>query len=72
MENWRPISLLNVDNKIAMKVIANRVIKHHNSQTGFLKGRYIGENIQLLIEIIDDAEEGNKPGSIFSLIEKSF
>ena len=78
LDNWRPISLLNVDYKMATKVIANRVknvitkiIDH--SQTGFIKGRYIGENIRLLFEIIDKAEEENKPGLIFfSDFEKAF
>ena len=78
LENWRPISLLNVDYKIATKAIANRVkgvISSivHNSQTGFIKGRYIGENIRLLFEIIDNAEDENKPGLIFfSDFEKAF
>ena len=78
LDNWRPISLLNVDYKIATKVIANR-IKHiitkivDNSQTGFIKRRYIGENIRLLLEIIDNAEDENKPGMIFfSDFEKAF
>ena len=78
LDSWRPISLLNVDYKIATKVIANRV-KHvitkiiHNSQTGFIKRRYIGENIRLLFEIIDNAEEENKPGLIFFTdFEKAF
>ena len=45
----------------------------HNSQTGFIKGRYIGENIRLLIETIDNAEEENKPGLIFfTNFEKAF
>ena len=77
LDNWRPISLLNVDYKIATKTIANRVksvitkITDH-SQTGFIKGRYIGENIRLLFEIIDSVEE-NKPGLIFfSDFEKAF
>ena len=78
LDNWKPISLLNVDYKIAAKVIANRVkniiteiIDH--SQTGFIKGRYIGENIRLLFEIIDKVEEENKPGLIFfSDFEKAF
>ena len=42
IENWRPISLVNVDAKIMFKVIATRTknvlpsIIHHN-QTGFIK-----------------------------------
>ena len=52
LENWRPISLLNVDYKIATKAITNRVKTVlpkiiNNSQTGFLKNRYIGENIRI-------------------------
>ena len=48
LENWRPISLINVDAKIASKVIATRVIKVlpeiiHCNQTGYVKGRFIGE-----------------------------
>ena len=78
LENWRPISLLNVDYKITTKAIANRVKKVlpkiiHNSQTGFLKGRYIGENIRLLFELLEHAEEQNIPGMIFfSDFEKAF
>ena len=49
LENWRPISLINVDAKIASKVIATRVIKVlpkiiHCSQTGYVEGRLIGED----------------------------
>jgi len=46
--NWRPNSLLNIDYKIAAKVLANRLKQVLNNviskdQTGFLKGRYIGK-----------------------------
>ena len=49
LKNWRPITLLNVDYKIALKAIAKRMepvlpILIHSDQTGFIKGRYIGEN----------------------------
>ena len=50
LENWRPISLVNVDAKIMSKVIATRIknvlrnIIHHN-QTGYVKDRYIGETV---------------------------
>lgn len=78
LDNWRPISLLNVDYKIASKVIANRIKQVitkiiDNSQTGFIKGGYIGENIRLLFEVIDNCEDENKPGLIFfSDFEKAF
>ena len=71
-------SLTNVNYKIAPKVIANRVKSAistiiHNSQTGFIKGRYIGENIRLFFEILDNAEDEDKPGLIFfSDFEKAF
>ena len=57
IKNWRPISLLNCDYKIAAKAIANR-FKHvlpnliDNDQTDFLRGRFIGENIRLVDGII--------------------
>ena len=54
LKNWRPITLLNSDYKIATKSIASRVRKVipriiNHGQTGFLKNRFIGENIRLLI-----------------------
>ena len=77
LENWRPISLLNVDYKIITKFIANRIKKVipniiHESQTGFMKGRYIGENIRLTYETLDYAEDKNQPGIFFSDFEKAF
>ena len=55
LENWWPISLVNVDAKIMSKVIATRLknalsqIIHHN-QTGFVKGRYIGETVRSIFD----------------------
>ena len=78
LNNWRPISLLNVDYKIATKAIANRIkdvlqTLIHGSQTGFLKGRYIGENIRVIFDIIDYLNENNKPGLLFFAdFEKAF
>ena len=50
LQNWRPITLLNVDYKIASKAIAMRIEPMlpklvYPDQTGFVKGRYIGENV---------------------------
>ena len=62
LKNWRPISLLNVDAKIASKVIAERMkqllpgLIHHNqthhNQTGYIPGRNIGENIRSVLDIM--------------------
>ena len=57
LKNWRPISLLNVDAKIASKVIAERMkrllpgLTNHN-QTGYIPGRNIGENIRSILDIM--------------------
>ncbi|MES9884827.1 MAG: reverse transcriptase domain-containing protein, partial [Sedimenticola sp.] len=78
LSNWRPISLLNVDYKIATKSIANRLKKVvqtliDGSQTGFIKGRYIGENIRLLFESIEFLNETDSPGLLFFAdFEKAF
>ena len=76
LENWRPISLLNVDYKKAtkanrMKNVLPKLI--HESQTGFMKGRYIGENIRLILETLEYADDQNLPGILFfSDFEKAF
>ena len=78
LKNWRPISLLNTDYKILTKCLANRLKKVlpvliHTNQTGFLKNRYIGSNIRLLLDLIDYTQETNQAGMIFSIdFEKAF
>ena len=67
LNNWRPLTLLNTDYKIVTKTISNRIKKYishiiENSQTGFIKGRYIGENIRLIQETIEALEEENHQG----------
>ena len=49
LENWRPISLINVDGKIMSKAIANRIKNVlpdiiNPNQTGYIKERYIGQS----------------------------
>ena len=78
LKNWRPISLLNTDYKIMTKCIAtrlkNNLIKIINkNQSGFIKGRYIGDNIRSLLEVIDLAEEENLSCIVLSIdFEKAF
>ena len=45
----------------------------NNDQTGFIKGRFIGENIRLLESIISYVKEKNMPGLLLFLdFEKAF
>ena len=72
LSNWRPITLLNVDLKIAAKAIAKRLEPMfatliHPDQTGFVKGRYIGENIRLINDVMEIAKTQNLPGILTSL-----
>ena len=78
VKNYRPITLLTTDYKIVAKCFANR-LKHclqdliHIDQSGFLKGRNIGHNIRLILDIIEFTETNNIPGSLLLLdIEKAF
>lgn len=67
LENWRPISLVNVDAKIMSKVLATRIknvlpdIIHHN-QSGFVKDRYIGETVRSIFDLMDYTLNENIPG----------
>ena len=62
IKNWRPITLLNSDYTISAKAIANRMKKTlpnviNEDQTGFIKGRFIGENIKLIDHLIKFTDE---------------
>ena len=78
LNNWRPISLLNIDYKIATRVLATRIRQVLPSligpdQTGFMKGRFIGENIRLMEDTIRQCEKCNIPGVVLSLdFKKAF
>lgn len=78
LENLRPISLLNVDYKILTKTIAKRLEKVlpniiNIDQTGYVKGRYIGENIRLIQDVIHFTNLTNQKGiAIFLDFKKAF
>ena len=72
LKNWRPISLLSCDYKILSSAIAN-ILKGvldkliSRKQTGFISGRYIGENIRLIYDLLHYTEKDNIPGLIMLL-----
>ena len=71
LKNWRPITLLNCDYKIASKAIASDLIEY--DQTGFLKGRSIAENICLINNVISYTHSKGIPGLLlFVDFEKAF
>ena len=78
LKNWRPISLLNVSYKIASAVIANRLKTIlnkliHEDQTGFISGRFIGENIRTLYDLMFYCEKQSIPGLLLLIdFEKAF
>ena len=67
--SYRPITLLNCDYKLISKLVNNRMKRFlktltHSDQSGFVKGRYIGDNIHLLFDIIDYTEFKQLPGAV--------
>ena len=65
LENWRPLTILNVDYKIATKTIAHKIVTIlpkliSEDQTGYVKGQYIGGNVRLILDLIKVTE--NIPG----------
>ena len=78
LENWRPISLTNVDAKIASKVIATRIVKVlpeiiHSNQTGYVPGRYIGEAARSILDMMDYTKFYDIPGMLLFIdFEKAF
>jgi hypothetical protein len=69
LKNWRPLSLLNTDYKILTKVFATRLQNVLNEvvspdQNGYIKGRFIGENVRLITDIIEYKNRTNGTGMI--------
>ena len=78
LKNWRPVSLLNVDYKILTKVIAlwlEKVLPKiiSSSQSGYVKGRYIGKSIRSIKDVMDFTKRNNLRGiAVFLDFEKAF
>ena len=78
LKNWRPISLLNTDYKILTSALAKR-LQHilpkiiNSDQSAYIKGRFIGQNIRLVNDIIELSQDQNTSGAILFLdFEKAF
>ena len=78
IKNWRPISLINVDIKVASKALANRLkAVIHNLisvyQTAYIKGRFTGESIRVINDLMEHIDREDEEGILFSTdIEKAF
>ena len=78
LKNWRPISLLNVDYKILAKALANRLIEFlpqliDEDQTGYVKKRFIGNNIRIIEDIMIYTTKNKISGILLSVdFEKAF
>ena len=76
--NWRPITLLNVDYKLASRAIAGQLLKVIHlvvakDQRCGVPGRFIGENVALLRDVADYASSSGASVAILSLDqEKAF
>ena len=69
VSSLRPISLLNVVYKLLTKALTIRVCHVieqiiYPDQTGFIKGRYIGENVRLIADTLKAATTNRKRGMV--------
>lgn len=78
LKNWRPITLLNVLYKIISGCLSFRIkqvldIIISNTQSGFIKGRYIGENTRFVYDLMSYTEIHEIPGLLVLIdFEKAF
>ena len=78
LKNYRPISLATADYKLLAFVLASRIQKVINkiissTQAGYIKKRFIGNNIRLIEDLIDYADKlDNEASIIFLDFKKAF
>ncbi len=72
LDNWRPITLLNLDYKVLSLVLA-KILKTglsdiiNETQTGFMPKRHISCNNRLILDLIDYANYNNSDAIILFL-----
>ncbi len=72
LDNWRPINLLNSDYKLLASLYARRLKPCLEevislTQSGFMKGRHISNNIRLVLDLLDYSELVNDDALILFL-----
>lgn len=78
LKNWRPLSMLSVLYKLISGTFANRLKKIldtviSNTQSAFIKNRFIGDNTRLIYDIMNTTEDKKIPGLLVSIdFEKAF
>ena len=78
LNNWRPLSILNTDYKILAKSLASRLQSVigkiiNRDQSGYIKGRFIGENIRTVIDILNYTSINDISGFLILIdFEKAF
>ena len=76
--NYRPICLLNTVYNIASASIANRINiiidkLISRDQSGFISGRYIGDNTRIVYDLMQFVDEINIPGLLLLIdFEKAY
>ena len=77
IQNYRPITLLNVDYKILSKVLAKRIKQVlgeiiHQDQVGYIKDRNIGEAVRLIEDMFFYSRNKNNGYVVAADFEKAF
>ena len=72
LKNWRPLTLLNSVYKFYSSIIAKRLKDTlpsiiNEDQTGFIAGRFIGENTRMIYNVIDYCETFHERGILIIL-----
>ena len=78
IKNWRPMSLISVDVKIASKEIARKLEQIlpdliHPNQNGFIKGRSIQDGVRTVEDILEFPKFTDRSGILLTIdFEKPF